>query len=47
MHACNFILKRNQLLDAIILNCSYVFRKGLIQSSEGVPIQNICPNYEV
>ena len=39
--------KINQLLDAIVLYCFYVFMKGLIQFSGGVPIQNICPNYEV
>ena len=32
------------LLDAIVLNCFYVFRKGLIQFSECIPIQNTCPN---
>ena len=41
-----YIEKKNQLLHAIVLNC-YVFMKGLIQFSEGQPIQNICPNYEV
>ena len=42
------------LLDAIVLNYFYVFRKGLIQFKEGVPIgiyvpiikcdQKTCPN---
>ena len=43
-YACKFILKINQLLDAIVLNCSYEFRKSLIQFSESVPIQNLRPN---
>ena len=30
LYECNFILKIIQLLDAIVLNSSYVFRKGLI-----------------
>ena len=37
-------IEKNQLLDAIVLNCSYVFRKGLMQFLEGVPILNLSPN---